>query len=82
MSQDEIYRVLLELKESSGKIEAKVDGISSTLATQLTAHQDLDDKHELLAKDVHGIKTKVILVSGSISALFTGLIAYLIKKFS
>lgn len=81
MEQDNIYRVLLELKETAGRTEANIEDIKQTLVNQSIQHDKLNEKHELLQKSHDSYKGKVLLVSGGFGALISGIVAYIKTKF-
>lgn len=76
MGQDEIYRVLLELKETAGKTEAGIDDIKKAIVDQAIKQDKLEDRHNALELSHNTIKTKVGLFSfifGTVSGAITAL---------
>ena len=77
MAQDDIYRILLELKETTGSTNAKLTDIKETLVKVAKEHDILKDKHDALEKSHNSIKGKVIWVSGFIGSIFGATFAWL-----
>lgn len=76
MSQDEIYRVLLELKENTGKTNASIDDIKINLAKHIVKLEELEVKHNVLSDSHKSIKGKVLWISGLIGSAFGAGFAY------
>ncbi len=70
MEQDNIYRVLLELKETTGRTEAKLEDIKESLVEQSISHDKLRIEHNELKQSHSTLKGKVLWVSGIVGALF------------
>lgn len=81
MGQDEIYRVLLELKETAGKTEAGIEDIKKSIVEQSINHDKLRDEHDLLKESHNSLKSRVLLVSGFIGAIFGGLATWVKTTF-
>lgn len=81
-NQHEIYKVLLELKESSGRTEASLEDIKGSLVEQSLKHDKLNDKHEALQKSHDSYKGKVLLVSGIGGSIFGAFFAYIKIKWN
>jgi len=75
--QDNIYNVLLELKEATGKTNASIDDIKINLAKHIVEVEKLKEKHEKLEKSHNSIKGKVLWISGLIGSAFGATFAYL-----
>lgn len=80
MEQDQIYRILLELKENSGKTNAKLDDIKESLVEQSIKHDKLAEKHNSLQSSHDSYKGRVIFTSTAIGTLIGGAISYLYHK--
>lgn len=70
MGQDEIYRVLLELKETAGKTEAGIEDIKKSIIDQAIAHDKLREEHTELKDSHNSLKGRVLLVSAFIGSIF------------
>lgn len=77
MEQDNIYRVLLELKETSGRIEAKVETIKETAEELAFRHNKLQEAHSELKESHNSLKGKVLWVSGLVGTIFGAFTAWL-----
>jgi len=73
---DEIYRVLLELKETTGKTEASLQDIKINLAKHIVKIEDLEDKHNKLDNSHTNLKTKVLWVSSGVGTIFGAVAAW------
>lgn len=80
MEQDNIYRVLLELKETTGRIEAKVETIKEATEEQSNKHDKLREDHNELKSSHDSYKGRVLLVSGGVGSIFGALVAYVKLK--
>ncbi len=81
MGQEDIYRVLLELKETTGKTEATLDDIKVSLVTYIVKHDKLQDKHNELQASHDSFKGKILLVSSGVGAIFGALGTWFYKTF-
>ena len=82
MSQEhEIYKVLLELKESSGSTSAKLDDIKKSIDEQSTKHDKLVDEHNDLRDRHNSYKSKILLVSGFVGSIFGAITTWFYKTF-
>lgn len=79
MEQEQIYRILLELKEDSGKTNAKLDDIKESLVDQSIKHDKLEEKHNTLQSSHDSYKGKVLLVSSTVGAAIASFFAWLFK---
>lgn len=77
MTQDNIYNVLLELKESVGKTQASIDDIKINLAKHVVKVEVLEEKHTKLDNSHNSLKTKVLWVSTSAGTIFGAITAWL-----
>lgn len=78
MSQEhEIYRVLLELKETAGKTEAGIDDIKKSIEDHAIAHDKLREEHIALKESHNSLKGKVLWVSGFVGTVFGAFTAWL-----
>lgn len=68
--QHEIYKVLLELKETAGKTEAGIADIKQSIVDQSIKHDKLKDSHEELKSSHNSLKGKVLIVSGILGSIF------------
>lgn len=80
MTQDNIYNVLLELKETAGKTESSLEDIKINLAKHMVKVDILEDKHNKLDKSHGNLKTNVLLVSGGVGTAFGAFTAWIWDK--
>lgn len=80
--EHEIYKVLLELKESSGRTEASLEDIKDTLVEQSIKHEKLQVEHNDLKASHNSYKGKILLVSSTLGSIFGALVAYIKMKWS
>lgn len=76
MGQDDIYRVLLELKETTGRIEAGQEDIKTAVVEQSVKHDILQKAHNDLDKSHSNLKLKVVLVSSAIGTFLGSIGTY------
>lgn len=81
MEQDNIYKVLLELKETAGSVDAKLDDVKEAIVKQSIAHDKLKESHDELKASHNSLKGKVLWVSGLIGALFGVVATWFKTKF-
>lgn len=81
MQEDNIYRVLLELKETAGSVDAKLDDVKEAITKQSIAHDKLKESHDALKTSHDSLKGKVLWVSGIIGAVFGALATWVKTKF-
>lgn len=79
--EHEIYRVLLELKESAGKTSAKLDDIKESIEQQSTAHERLLADHNQLKESHNSYKGKILLVSSFVGSIFGAATTWVYKTF-
>lgn len=77
MEQDNIYRVLLELKETTGRTEAKLEDIKESIVEQSIVHDKLREEHNALKESHNSLKGKVLWVSGLVGTIFGAFTAWL-----
>jgi hypothetical protein len=77
MKEDNIYKVLLELKENQGQTNAKLDDIKESIVEQSIKHDKLQDSHLELKESHNSLKGKVLWVSGTIGSIFGAGFAWL-----
>ena len=77
MGQDEVYRVLLELKETAGKTNASIDDIKINLAKHMIKVEALEEKHNILDNSHTHLKTRVLWVSGGVGTIFGAIAAWI-----
>lgn len=80
--EHEIYKVLLELKESSGRTEASLEDIKDTLVEQSIKHDKLQLEHNVLKESHNSYKGKILLVSGTLGSIFGAIVAYIKVKWA
>lgn len=82
MSQEhEIYKVLLELKESAGRTSSKLDDIKESLVEQSIKHDKLEAEHQELRDSHNSYKGKILLVSGFLGSIFGAITTWFYKTF-
>ena len=77
MEQDQVYRVLLELKETTGKTAASLEDIKINLAKHMVKVETLEEKHSILDNSHTNLKTKVLWVSGGVGTIFGAIAAWI-----
>lgn len=77
MEQDNIYRVLLELKETAGSVDAKLDDVKEAIVKQSIAHDKLKESHDELKASHNNLKGKVLWISGAVGTIFGAFTAWL-----
>ncbi len=73
----EIYRVMLELKETAGKTEAGIDDIIKSIVDHSIANDKLREEHRSLKESHDSLKGKVLWVSGLVGTVFGAFTAWL-----
>lgn len=60
-SNEQIYRILLEIKEDTGKLKSDI----SSLKSDVTNIQNITDKHQDFISNIKGKMTIIVAITGS-----------------
>lgn len=77
MEQEHIYRLLLEIKEDSGKTNAKLDDIKESMVDQSIKHDKLEDKHNALQSSHDSFKGRYLAITSFIGIAFGAFLTWL-----
>ncbi len=80
MSQEDIYRILLETKQDTGKILATLQEHEKNLVNLADKHETLSVKHDDLKESHDSFKGKYLAITSFIGITFGAFITWLFNK--
>ncbi len=81
MSEDNIYKALLDIKQDIGKVLANQDDLKTNHVNLSLDVDKLKEKHEILQKSHDSYKGKILWISGFVGSIFGAISTWVYKTF-